>query len=212
MLLSDETILGKKLASASSSAMTSSSAFNARTACILISFELAPVRLSSITSTAAPKAGMFSVAVMASLPWCMRRISVKRSIILCNASDRSSSEVAAMPLSVEEDFAKKVKRIRSCPDKAGSRAPPQPARSRHEMHCKHSSRARTGTCCEILSTWDIGTNAYSESLASIEPGRAVIDWSVMSKLVSACTNSFLASGLCPRLAVMCRSCIHGCFS
>jgi hypothetical protein len=68
------------------------------------------------------------------------------------AKDCSSSEVAEMPFSAEEGLARKVKRMRSCPDRAGSRPPPQPAESNVEMHSRQSSSALTGTCRDILST------------------------------------------------------------
>ena len=117
-----------------------------------------------------------------------------------------------MPLSAEEGLDKKVKRMSSCPDKAGSRLPPHPVRRSVEIHSKHISIAETGTCRESLSTWEMGTKAYSVSFGSSEPGWVVTAWSALRRLVSAFTRSFLDSGLWARDAVSCRTWMHGCFN
>jgi len=162
--------------------------------------------------TASPSAGTLAVAVMASFDCLVRDVSSRSSAMHLKDRACSSSEVAVMPFSAEDGLARKVKRMRSCPDKAGSRPPPQPSRRRVEMHSRHSSRARTGTWRESLSTWEMGTKAYSASLGSSRPGLLVIDWSVLSRFVSAATSSFLESGRCAKTAVTCNSWMHGCFN
>lgn len=148
----DETILGRKLARASSSSIALMVPLSAHIAWNLTLFELLSVRLSSMTSTASPRAGILVVAVIAFRPCFVRDVSVISSDAHLSANDCSSSEVAEMPFSMDEGLARNVKRMRSCPDRAGSRPPPQPADSKVEMHSKQSSSALTGTCREILST------------------------------------------------------------
>ena len=152
ILVREETILGKKLARASSSAIALVKAFSAVTAWDLTAFEPLSVRLSSMTRTASPSAGIFGVAVKACLPLLVLDASVTSSAMHLKASAWSSSEVAAMPFSAEEGLARNVKRIRSCPDRAGSSPPPHPVHRSADTHSRQSSSARTGTCRESRRT------------------------------------------------------------
>ena len=152
ILVKDDTIFGKKLARASSSAIAVFKAFTTVAAASLTLFELLSARLSNVTRTASPNAGMLLVAVRASLPDLVRKTPVRSSPMHLKASACSSSDVAAMPLSADEGLARKVNKIRSCPDRAGSRPPPQPERKSVDIHSRLTSSARTGTCRDSLRT------------------------------------------------------------
>lgn len=185
MRVSDDTILGKKLARASSSTIAVFSCLITSTAASLMLFHWLSARLSKVMRIASPNAGILLVAVRASLAGCEREASLSNSLMHLKDSACSSSEVAVMPFSADDGLAKKVHRINSCPDSAGSRPPPQPERRRTNTHSRQSSRARTGTCRERRSTCETGTKAYSASLESRVPGRETMEVRVLNKLVRA---------------------------
>jgi hypothetical protein len=210
--VSEETILGRKLARASKSSTATTNSDVAATACSLMLFELLSARQSKLTRIDSPRAGILAVAVSCCFPWALLEDWANSSAIHLSASVCSSSEDPATPFWVEVGLAIKVNKMSSCPDRSGARERPHPVRRRTDMHWRQSSRARTGTVREILKTCEMGTKTYSANLESTASGLELTACRALSSLVKASTRSFLWLGLCASVAVTCSSSMQGCFS